>query len=224
MHLTLRPLSRDEVRQVDVRAVNEFGMSSLVLMENAGRGAAERIDVEAPRGTVCIFCGTGNNGGDGFVIARHLQLLGRDVRVALIGSPDRLSEDAAANYAILIRSKWFVDPQPAPTEAWLDRFTSQAAVMVDALLGTGASGDPRGNMATVIRYMNQLSAYRIAIDLPTGLDCDSGTVGNPCFHAHLTCTFVSTKRGFLSEAAKAVIGKVGVIGIGVPRILLSDLT
>src|SRR6478735_12528756 len=97
----MRPLTRAEVREVDRRAIAEFGMSGLVLMENAGRGCVDVLCQLGCRGPVVVVCGKGNNAGDGFVIARHLDLRGLPVKVALLGSPDVLRGDAAANYAIL---------------------------------------------------------------------------------------------------------------------------
>src|SRR5437868_14789525 len=98
-----RPFSRAEVREVDRRAIEEFGMSGLVLMENAGRGCADVLCQIGCRGPVVVVCGKGNNAGDGFVIARHLDLRGVPVRVVLLGAPAELRDDAAANYAILSR-------------------------------------------------------------------------------------------------------------------------
>ncbi len=223
MQPQLRPLTRASVRDVDRRAIEEFGMHSLVLMENAGRGAAEWIHAHAPKGDVIIFCGPGNNGGDGFVIARHLELLGRMPQVMLIGTISSLSPDARANFEILKRAEFPVAVEPHPDERGLGSFCGpNCGTIVDALLGTGAHGNPRPAMATVIRFANQQSCYRIAIDLPSGLDCDSGEPNDPCFRADQTLTFVAPKVGFSQERAKAFTGKVAVIGIGVPLALINQ--
>src|SRR5256885_2907638 len=99
-----RPLRRAEVREVDRRAIDEYGMSGLVLMENAGRGCADVLCQLGCRGPVAVVCGKGNNAGDGFVIARHLDLRGVDVRIILLGAAADLRGDAAANYSIAVRS------------------------------------------------------------------------------------------------------------------------
>src|SRR5437773_11086256 len=102
--MPIRPLSRSEVREVDRRAIDELGMSGLVLMENAGRGCVDVLCRVGCRGPVVVVCGKGNNAGDGFVIARHLDLRGVRVKVLLLGPPDELRGDAAANYTIMQRS------------------------------------------------------------------------------------------------------------------------
>ncbi len=221
--LNLRSLTRDEVRSVDRIAIERYGMSGLVLMENAGRGAAEQIERYAPEGLVQIVCGTGNNGGDGFVIARHLQLDGRNVAITVIGSPDKLSADAKANMQILQQAKFPIAFVTDPTPKQLEQTFASSAVIVDALLGTGSSGPPRENIARVIRAANACPARKIAIDIPTGLDCDTGIAAEPCFIADLTITFVSRKVGFDHPHAQPYLGKVLVQGIGVPLALLQEL-
>src|SRR5258708_35159944 len=133
--MTIRPLSRAEVREVDRRAIDEFGMSGLVLMENAGRGCVDVLCQLGCRGPVVVVCGKGNNAGDGFVIARHLDARGYDVRVLLAEDAAAFQGDAAANFSILEKSKVAIAPFQAAELAG-------ASWIVDALLGTGAGGDP----------------------------------------------------------------------------------
>src|SRR5947208_14400443 len=139
-----RPLSRAEVREVDRRAIDEFGMSGLVLMENAGRGCADLLCQIGCRGPVAVVCGKGNNAGDGFVIARHLDLRGVPVKVVLLGAPAELRGDAAANYAILARCGLAIADfsKQFDTTAFGAQL-SGVEWIVDALLGTGSSGAPR---------------------------------------------------------------------------------
>lgn len=221
--IEVRPLSRDEVRAVDKTAGEEYGMHGLVLMENAGRGCAETILRIAPAGRLLILCGGGNNGGDGFVVARHLQLAGRAVEVLCFAEPAKLSGDAAANQRIVEKAGIPCSFLPDPSDTQLQQYLTAADVLVDALLGTGAKGNPRAPMDRVIRAANGAPATRIAVDIPSGLDCDTGQPGDPCFHADHTCTFVATKIGFDQPAAKRVLGPVHVIGIGVPAKLLREL-
>jgi NAD(P)H-hydrate epimerase len=219
----LRPLSRQEVRSVDTRAVEEFGMNSLVLMENAGRGVADVLCRLGIDGTVVICCGKGNNGGDGFVIARHLENRGHNVRVCLLHPPDELSGDAAANVHILERAGTDLRTMPQPFDpAWLDEQLEDADWIIDALLGTGARGAPRPPMAKVIQQLNRHKAKKLAIDLPSGLDCDTGEVASATFRADHTCTFVAAKKGFETTQAAAALGTLHVIDIGVPKKLLAD--
>src|SRR6478735_8100683 len=140
----MRPLTRAEVREVDRRAIAEYGMSGLVLMENAGRGCADVLVQLGCRGPVAIVCGKGNNAGDGFVIARHLDLRGVNVRVILLGAAADLRGDAAANYAIIDRSGIEIsDFSSRFDQAAFDGQLSDADWIVDALLGTGSTGAPR---------------------------------------------------------------------------------
>ena len=214
-------LSRDQVREVDRRAIEDFGMSGLVLMENAGRGATERLLSHRPHGPVVICAGKGNNGGDGFVIARHLDIAGVAVRVLLFCDPVDLRGDAAANYRILeaanIPRRVFADQ---PTGDDLRQELASADWIVDALLGTGTKGSIREPYITVIEAINALGKSVFSVDLPSGLDCDTGQPLGPCIRATETVTFVARKRGFDAPESREYTGPVHVAGIGVPRILL----
>lgn len=204
-------LTRQQCRDLDRRAMEEFGMSGLVLMENAGRGCVdvlERLDID---GSVDIVCGKGNNAGDGFVIARHLLIRGYDCRVLLVGSPADLHGDAATNFAILKKLNAPIEQVDAASRA-----ASDAAWILDALLGTGAVGDPRPPFDAAIDWMNTQKARKLAVDVPSGLDCDTGQPSRHTVRADHTCTFAAMKVGFLQPAAKPYIGQVHVCDIGFP--------
>src|SRR5688500_11898862 len=142
--MSLQPLTRSQVREVDRRAIAEYGLSGLVLMENAGRGCADVLCRLGCRVPVAIVCGSGNNAGDGFVVARHLDLRGIAVKAILLGAPGELRGDAAANYAILERCGIpLVDLSAGVDANRFDAELSGAGWIVDALLGTGATGSPR---------------------------------------------------------------------------------
>jgi len=195
-------------------------MTGLVLMENAGRNAAEAICQVAADGDICILCGKGNNGGDGYVIARHLELLGRQVRIVSCTEPRELSGDAAANMQIAA-----IAQIPILVAIKLEEVESAIGtpvVVVDCLLGTGAFGNPREPIASAIRYANKIRSIRIAIDIPSGLDCDTGTACEPTFVADHTLTFVAPKLGFAFSSAAGVLGKVSVLSIGVPVRLMYE--
>ena len=227
----LNHLTRDEVRAVDRRAIDEFGMTGLVLMENAGRGAAERLMGLGIDGLVVVCAGKGNNGGDGFVIARHLELLGCDVRVLLFANPSDLSGDAAANWRILEAAETprvVLGCQPALSD--IDHALTHADWIVDALLGTGTVGEVREPYRTAITSINRSARKVLAVDLPSGLDCDTGlpieslTDGTDlCVRATQTVTFVARKRGFDNPASQGLTGQVYVVGIGIPKRLLDDV-
>lgn len=221
----MRALTRNDVREIDRRAIEEFGLPGIVLMENAGRGAAELLHAIAPRATVAIVCGRGNNGGDGFVIARHLENHGHAVRLLLACDPAECRGDAAIAWRVADKAGL-----PATTLAGGSRDRWEQALVgsdwiVDALLGTGATGPPRGTIATAIEAVNAVAARNhagvFAVDLPSGLDCDTGTAAGVHVRADVTATFVAPKTGFEAAAAASSLGIVHVVGIGAPRALLA---
>lgn len=222
--MTQPALNRRQSRSIDQRAVDEYGMHSLLLMENAGRGLADVIEPLRPAGTVVICCGGGNNGGDGFVLARHLDLRNMPVKVLLFAQPEKLRGDAAANYRTLALSDVPIDvfgqhQHPMP----LAQACGGAGLIVDALLGTGATGDPRPPLDAVIDQLNDLPIDILAVDIPSGLDCDTGEPSAHTIRASNTCTFVAMKVGFLARGAADFTGQVRVLDIGAPRKLVDDV-
>jgi|SRR6185369_12007844 len=226
-NLDIRALSRDEVRGVDTRAIHEYGIPGVVLMENAGRGAAELLIELGINGQVVICAGKGNNGGDGFVIARHLDLHGYDVRVLLFCDPSELSGDAAINCRVLSAAHLGGDWKAALlTAAQLDGEFAAADWIVDALLGTGTRGEIREPYVTAIHAINratQAGKKVLAVDLPSGMDCDTGQPLGPSVRAHHTATFVARKIGFDRTGAEQFTGTVHVVHIGIPRRLLDEI-
>jgi NAD(P)H-hydrate epimerase len=214
-------LSRDEVRELDRRAIAEYGVPGTVLMENAGRGAAAVLLALGVRGLVLVCCGKGNNGGDGFVIARHLDNHGVRVRVLLFADPATLTGDAATHYRILERAGLpvAVRTENPVDEAALRREFSAAEWLVDALFGTGLAGPVRPPFDRIIAAMNASLARVLAVDLPSGLDCDTGRPLGPSVRADHTLTFVAEKKGFAAAEAREWIGRVHVVDIGLPRTL-----
>jgi len=214
----MHTLTREQSRAVDRLAVEQFGMSGLVLMENAGRGCAELLIKLGISGRVAICCGRGNNGGDGFVIARHLENAGIDVDVALFAEESRVEGDAAANLRILRMAGTplrIMTGEIGQTQAFL----TGADWIVDALLGTGVAGPLREPLAGVIGAINRQPARILAVDVPSGLDCDTGQPWGACVRATHTATMVAAKQGF--AAAARFVGEVHEIGIGIPRRLLT---
>ena len=213
--------TREQSRMVDQLAVREFGFCGLVLMENAGRGVADVLCRLGIAGPVVICCGKGNNAGDGFVIARHLDLRGHRVRVLLWADPEELTGDAAANFHILTKTDVPIEVFDAAYDAArLSTLLADAAWIVDALLGTGARGEPRPPIDAVIDQLNAAAAPKLAVDLPSGLDCDTGQPAGHTIRAAETCTFVTAKAGFSAPAAAAYVGRLHVLDIGVPRKLI----
>ncbi len=234
-------LSRAQVREVDRRAIHEYGMSGLVLMENAGRGTTDVLcellpkvpalpggratsSKALPNPLVTIVCGKGNNGGDGFVIARHLDLRGIQVKVLLLAPPGELSGDAAANFNIIQNVGIAIDSFAAPLDVGkFEDATTGSAWLVDAILGTGAVGEPKSPYAEAIDRMNANGLPILAVDLPSGLDCDTGGLARHTIRAAHTCTFVAAKPGFFAPGASQYVGKLHVVDIGAPRRLVEEI-
>jgi NAD(P)H-hydrate epimerase len=221
--MALRPLSRAEVRALDRRAIEEYGVPGMILMENAGSAAARWLVELGIAGPVLICCGKGNNGGDGYVIARQLESWGHDVRVALTCDPAELKGDALVNFHILQASA-------TPVTIWngtrddprLCELFNNADWVVDCLLGTGAQGTVRGPMRLAIEMINACGARKLAIDIPSGLDCDTGEPLGCAVRASHTATFVAAKLGFTKSEAAAYTGEIRVFDIGLPALLLNE--
>jgi hydroxyethylthiazole kinase-like uncharacterized protein yjeF len=228
------PLTRDQVRRLDRLAIDRYGMSGLVLMENAGRGAVDVLERLGIAGPVVILCGKGNNGGDGLVIARHLDLRGHACRVLLLCAAEELTGDAAANFAILkqagvpivesMQVRVGASSPPATLGKLLDEHAAGADWLVDAMLGTGAHGEPRPPLDAAIDWLNGRSGRKLAVDVPSGLDCDTGQPAQHTVRADHTCTFAAMKIGFIKPGATAYTGQVHVCDIGAPPQLLNEVT
>ncbi len=217
-------LSREEVRSVDQRTIEEFGLPGIALMENAGRGVFDLLLSLGVTGPVKIAAGKGNNGGDGFVIARHLDNAGIPVQIYLFADPDQLKGDAAINYRVAEQMGLEIRSDPGlnnPKE--FQRFLEDADWIVDALLGTGLQGTIRSPYTTAIQIMNQTNKNILAVDLPSGLDCDTGLPLGDCITATHTATFVAEKKGFALPASKQYTGTISVLDIGAPRKVVTDL-
>jgi NAD(P)H-hydrate epimerase len=214
-------LSREQVREVDRRAIEEFGVPGVVLMENAGRGSAELLRALGVHGRVAICCGKGNNGGDGFVIARHLDNWKVPVRLLLFARPEELTGDAAINFQIARKAGLPLALHAGqPETGAVERDLAGNEWVVDALFGTGLSGPLRAPFDQVVAAINASTARVLAVDIPSGLDCDTGQPLGPTVRAHHTATFVALKRGFAQPAAREWLGQVHVIDIGAPRCVL----
>ena len=213
-------LSRYQAREIDQRAIREYGMTGLVLMENAGRGCAEllvRLGIDGP---VVVCTGKGNNGGDGFVIARHLDNAGYSVRIASVVDTSILDADAAANHQIWVSGGGRLEVVPA---AEWDTVLADADWVVDALLGTGIRGEVRSPYDEAIEAINRTGSRVLAVDLPSGLDCDTGQPLGRCVRASHTATMVASKLGMMAAEASEWIGEVHVVDIGIPRTLCEEL-
>jgi len=214
-------MSRDEVRAFDAWAINTLGIAGVVLMENAGRSCAELIKeklsgVVSPK--VCIFCGTGNNGGDGYVIGRHLLNSGFEVVVVVCGDREKVKGDAKKNLDILEQLGQSIEQlnlDDGDIPGLVKTFAAGADMVVDGLLGTGLSGQLSDEYKQLIESINGQNCPILAVDIPSGLDCDTGEPLGAVIRASYTVTFVAVKRGFRAAGAAAYTGEIFVASIGV---------
>jgi hydroxyethylthiazole kinase-like uncharacterized protein yjeF len=199
-------------RAIDAWAIEQRGIPSLELMENAGGALAELTDARVSSGRIAIVCGKGNNGGDGLVAARWLRGRNREVDVLLLGPGEELTGDARANLERLTGE----EPRLFTSEA-----LNGAAVIVDAIFGTGFSGEPRGQSADAIASINRASEgerppFVVACDMPSGVDGSTGEAAENVVRAQLTVTFSAAKPGLWIAPGKALAGEVTVVDISIP--------
>jgi NAD(P)H-hydrate epimerase len=207
-------ISSGEMRALEANA-EYYGLSLLQLMENAGRSIAQETISRFPNGKrIAIFCGLGGNGGDGFVAARHLLAAGYSVTVILVGkSHDINHESAMKNWCILQSMQDKISLLEVIDSSAIPKVT--ADIVIDALLGTGTKGKIKPPTSQVVEYINSLGAFKIAVDVPTGIDSDTGEVLGTAVKADLTVTFHRTKKGL--EKAKKYVGELVVKEIGLPH-------
>jgi NAD(P)H-hydrate epimerase len=232
----MKALTAAEMREVDRLTTERFGVPSLQLMEAAGKSVAdvflEQYGYRGTPGRVSVLCGKGNNGGDGFVVARHLREETEQVHVYLLAQPEELQGDAAKNLA-----RWreqggsvtIIQNEAEWEKGWPQIAGSQ--VIVDALLGTGIRGPATGLFAQAITDINRLSqnatapnpAWIVAVDTPSGLPSDGEPAAGPILHAHLTVTFTAPKIGQLISTEASCCGQLAVRSIGSPEALFEEI-
>jgi NAD(P)H-hydrate epimerase len=221
-------LSREQMRAFDAHAIEIAKVPSLVLMENAGRGAADVIQREALGGRtegkkIVVVCGTGNNGGDGFVVARHLLARGASVVAWLAGDTEKMTRDCRANHDAFvgIGGKVEIVPLGASTMALLHAVET-ADVVVDAIFGTGLDRPITEPLASVVNTMRAGGAYTVALDVPSGMNADTGAVLGVAVRARITITFGHPKLGHLTGHGARLSGNLHVVDIGVPPTLRTE--
>jgi NAD(P)H-hydrate epimerase len=204
-------LTRAQVREVDRRAIKEYRIPGIVLMENAARAVVDAAwqTLAGRPAPVLVVCGGGSNGGDGLAVARHLHIIGCPVEIFLAIDPAKYAGDALTNWNIVQAMKIPIGWTRTPT------------LIIDALFGTGLSQAPRADSLAVIDRMNAQAVPILAIDVPSGLDCDTGRpLGSSCVRATRTVTFVAEKAGFADPESRQYTGAVVVGEIGCPRELI----
>lgn len=222
----IKIVNAEQMREIDRKTIDETGIPGSTLMENAGRAVADvicdRFD-NLKRLRVNIFAGKGNNGGDGFVVARLLKNLGAEPTVFLVAEKKEVKGDAKLNMDVFIamggRVKEFI------TTKHIHNFKLKffhTSVVVDALLGTGTDSAPRGFYNDVIEVMNSQGKLKIAVDIPSGLSADSGVVPGSHFNADVTVTFGSPKVGLVTPPARNAVGELVIADISIPASVLDE--
>jgi len=210
--------SRAQARAVDRIAMEDWGIPGIVLMENAAHGIATAIsDLHArEKGRVTIVCGPGNNGGDGFATARHLVNRGYDVELQLLAPESAFQPESDSGINLSIARRMGI-----PMLKGYD--LSEARFIVDALFGTGLSRDLREPYPEAVGAINGHGARVLAVDIPSGLDADDGSIHGAAVRAHYTATMVAPKRGFTRGSGPEYTGAVEVIDIGVPQAIVREV-
>jgi len=207
----VRYVTVEEMREADRRCIEDIGIPGAVLMNNAGAAVFREVD----SGPVGIVCGKGNNGGDGFVVARLALLAGYGTRVVLVAEPESISGDAATFMRVYERLGGRIDVALTELKAANELTAlSSCHVLIDALLGTGMQGDVRGPARAAIDAWPDVRT--IAVDLPSGLHADTGEICGACVRADVTVTFQYPKRGFQNPAAAEYVGRLAIADIGIP--------
>jgi NAD(P)H-hydrate epimerase len=208
-------LTREQVRLIDRIAIEKYHIPGIVLMENAARGTS-KVVLDMLRGKsnqdILILCGGGNNGGDGLATARHLHNHRQNLVIGIGTDPSRYQGDALINWRI-------IEAMNLPRLPWQQAFTQMPSphLIIDAIFGTGLRETPRSPFPEIVKQLSETQSPVLSIDLPSGLDCDTGKPLGPCIRATRTVTFVAEKIGFRNPGAKEFTGEVTVADIGCPR-------
>lgn len=218
----MQVVNNNEMQKIDQWAQNSLGLSGVVLMENAGRGCVEvlRRYFDLKNLDVLIVCGKGNNGGDGFVIARHLKNNGSKVKVILLGRGEELKGDALLNYKILKKSKIEINEANSITKLRKIFQQSHPVCIIDAIFGTGFKGRPEGIFYEAIQLINRNNSFVLSIDIPSGINGDTGKYEKVAVIADATATMCLPKRGNYLYPGRAFCGDIYIVDIGVPYDLI----
>lgn len=213
----LKSLTVAQMREADRRCIEEIGIPGVVLMHNAGTAVFREVE----QGPVGVVCGKGNNGGDGLVVARLALVAGLDTQVVLVARPEEITGDAAVFlWAYRNLGGTILEASTENDAARAIASLSECVTLVDAVLGTGVKGAVRGAQRAAIESWPR--RHTVAVDLPSGLNADTGELSGCCIRADVTVTFQFPKRGLLARAAKPYVGRLVVADIGIPPVCADD--
>lgn len=215
----IESLTRAQTKLIDKLAIDEFGLPGIVLMENAGLGISQYLLSLKPTDMITICCGKGNNGGDGYVIARYLDNFNIPVQVFIFANENEIKGDAKIHYNVIKKMGLKIEhlEKSSINHKILLNKLNDSEWIVDGLFGTGLTGKLELHYSDIINTINRTNAKILAIDIPSGLDCDTGNSLGNTIKAAYTCTLISMKIGFLNDNAKEYLSEVKVIELGIPR-------
>lgn len=221
----MKHVTRQQMKELDRQSIEEYGIPAVILMENAGRAVAEeslKMLGKLPRGKVTLLCGTGNNGGDGLVAARHLFNHGLPIQVIYLGNVKSTMvhpelNASAINLNIVRRMRIPIRESKKINVAGVIAKIKDSAVIIDAIFGIGLDRPVKGFLKSLIEHVNNLKIPILAVDLPSGLDADRGRPLGVAIRAVKTVTFGAPKIGFTAPSAPRYTGEVIVADIGIPH-------
>ncbi|MBU0709907.1 MAG: NAD(P)H-hydrate epimerase [Candidatus Omnitrophica bacterium] len=211
-----RVITSEQAKSIDTSARESFGISTLILMENAGIAVAEEaMKLMKPKTPIAVICGRGNNGGDGFVAARQLLAKGISPEIYLAGKISDVQNEARVNLDIILKLKQKVFEVSEENLELVKKKISRCSLIIDALLGVGLQGRVRGIFCDLIEAINISQAFVLSVDIPSGLDGTTGVILGSCVRADKTVTFVARKSGMIAKHAKKLCGKIVVRDLGI---------
>ncbi|MBU1906428.1 MAG: NAD(P)H-hydrate epimerase [Candidatus Omnitrophica bacterium] len=211
-----RVITSEQAKSIDTSARESFGISTLILMENAGIAVAEEaMELIKPKTPIAVICGRGNNGGDGFVAARQLLAKGISPEIYLAGKISDVQNEARVNLDIILKLKQKVFEVSEENLELVKKKISRCSLIIDALLGVGLQGRVRGIFCDLIEAINISQAFVLSVDIPSGLDGTTGVILGSCVRADKTVTFVARKSGMIAKHAKKLCGKIVVRDLGI---------
>lgn len=214
-------VTAQRMKNLDRIAINRYGIPSIILMENAGRGLAKEVIKRAAmlkrrRPIVAVYCGKGNNGGDGMVCARYLFNNDINTEVFIIDDPSPIRGDTAVHLKILQKMGVAIFTIKKRQDLKRLKKRYKADIIVDAIFGIGFKGKAQGIYKDVIEFINATGAYKFSVDVPSGLDATTGDVKGPCIQADETVTMGISKTGFYRNDGPECVGRIKVVDIGMP--------
>lgn len=217
----MKYLTAEKMRATDKYAIEQLKIPRIVLMENAVIKFIKNLDLSKEK--YLVVAGCGNNGGDGFGIARHLKVLGKIVTVTILGSSEKIKGDAKINFEIL--DKLDIPVIEISEINWheLEDYADESDIIIDAILGTGLDIDITGYYKYSIAILNSSNKPIYSVDLPSGLNADTGDIMGICIKAFKTITFQNMKNGFKNENSKDYTGEIILENIGIPDSIIDDL-